>query len=836
MNQKALKTLEYTKIITQLESHAASPLGKSLCRDLVPSSDLEEVRTWQAQTTDAADRVRLKGTVSFSGLRDIGSSLKRLEIGSSLSISELLSISSVLTVTARAKAYGRQDIPENTFTPRFPGQQPPKQTAAEEYAPDSLDPLFQALEPLTPVNNEIKRCILSEDEIADDASPGLSHVRRSLKACADRIHTQLNSILNSHRTYLQDAVITMRDGRYCLPVKSEYKSQVSGMVHDQSATGSTLFIEPMAIVKLNNEIRELEIQEQKEIEAVLASLSNQTAPHIEELQLDMELLAQLDFIFAKAALSHQYRCTAPIFNDKGYINIKDGRHPLLDQKKAVPINVWLGKDFDLLIVTGPNTGGKTVSLKTVGLFTLMGQAGLHIPAWEGSELAVFDNVFADIGDEQSIEQSLSTFSAHMTNTVRILSEADSRSLCLFDELGAGTDPTEGAALAIAMLSFLHNMKCRTMATTHYSELKVFALTTPGVENACCEFNVETLQPTYRLLIGVPGKSNAFAISKKLGLPDYIIEDAKNHLEAKDESFEDLLTSLENSRVTIEKEQEEIRSYKEEIAQLKSRLTRKEEHLDERKDKMIRNAAEEAQRILREAKETADQTIRQINKLAADSGVNKELEAQRTKLREQLKKTDDKLAVKAKGPSQPVSAKKLKIGDGVKVLSMNLKGTVSSLPDSTGNLFVQMGILRSKVNIRDIELIREDDVSATLGDGSSRSYGAVSGTGTSKSKKTFSQAKGSHSGSGQIKMSKSFSVSPEVNLIGMTTDEAVPAMEKYLDDAYLAHLPSVRVVHGRGTGALKTACHKRLKQLKYVKDFRLGEFGEGGTGVTIVTFK
>jgi DNA mismatch repair protein MutS2 len=836
MNQKALKTLEYTKIITQLESHAASPLGKSLCRDLVPSSDLEEVRTWQAQTTDAADRVRLKGTVSFSGLRDIGSSLKRLEIGSSLSISELLSISSVLTVTARAKAYGRQDIPENTFTPRFPGQQPPKQTAAEEYAPDSLDPLFQALEPLTPVNNEIKRCILSEDEIADDASPGLSHVRRSLKACADRIHTQLNSILNSHRTYLQDAVITMRDGRYCLPVKSEYKSQVSGMVHDQSATGSTLFIEPMAIVKLNNEIRELEIQEQKEIEAVLASLSNQTAPHIEELQLDMELLAQLDFIFAKAALSHQYRCTAPIFNDKGYINIKDGRHPLLDQKKAVPINVWLGKDFDLLIVTGPNTGGKTVSLKTVGLFTLMGQAGLHIPAWEGSELAVFDNVFADIGDEQSIEQSLSTFSAHMTNTVRILSEADSRSLCLFDELGAGTDPTEGAALAIAMLSFLHNMKCRTMATTHYSELKVFALTTPGVENACCEFNVETLQPTYRLLIGVPGKSNAFAISKKLGLPDYIIEDAKNHLEAKDESFEDLLTSLENSRVTIEKEQEEIRSYKEEIAQLKSRLTRKEEHLDERKDKMIRNAAEEAQRILREAKETADQTIRQINKLAADSGVNKELEAQRTKLREQLKKTDDKLAVKAKGPSQPVSAKKLKIGDGVKVLSMNLKGTVSSLPDSTGNLFVQMGILRSKVNIRDIELIREDDISATLGDGSSRSYGAVSGTGTSKSKKTFSQAKGSHSGSGQIKMSKSFSVSPEVNLIGMTTDEAVPAMEKYLDDAYLAHLPSVRVVHGRGTGALKTACHKRLKQLKYVKDFRLGEFGEGGTGVTIVTFK
>lgn len=835
MNQKALKTLEYTKIITQLESHAASPLGKSLCRELSPSSDLEEIRTRQAQTTDAVNRVRLKGSVSFSGLREIGVSLKRLEIGSSLSIPELLSISSVLTVASRAKAYGRRDTESPpVFTPRFPGQKPPKQAEVAEYVPDSLDPLFQSIEPLTPLNNEIKRCILSEDEIADEASPGLSRVRRSIKAAADRIHTQLNSILNSHRTYLQDAVITMRDGRYCLPVKAEYKNQVSGMVHDQSATGSTLFIEPMAIVKLNNEIRELEIQEQKEIEAVLASLSNEAAPHIEELRLNMELLAQLDFIFAKAALSRQYRCSAPVFNDKGRIHIKDGRHPLLDPQKVVPINIWLGKNFDLLIVTGPNTGGKTVSLKTVGLFTLMGQAGLHIPAWEGSELAVFDEVFADIGDEQSIEQSLSTFSAHMTNIVSILQQADSRSLCLFDELGAGTDPTEGAALAIAVLSFLHNMKCRTMATTHYSELKVFALTTPGVENACCEFSVETLQPTYRLLIGIPGKSNAFAISKKLGLPDFIIEDAKSHLEAKDESFEDLLASLETSRVTIEKEQEEIRSYKEEIAQLKSRLTQKEERLDERKDKLIRNASEEAQRILREAKETADQTIREINRLASESGVGKELEAQRAKLREQIKKTDDKLAVKAKGPSQPISPKKLKIGDGVKVLSMNLKGTVSTLPDAKGDLFVQMGILRSRVNIRDLELIREDDISATLGDGSSRTYGGTAAG--SKAKKTFSQAKGNGSGSGQIRMSKSFSVGTEVNLIGMTTDEAVPAMEKYLDDAYLAHMPSVRVVHGRGTGALKNACHKRLRQLKYVKDFRLGEFGEGGTGVTIVTFK
>lgn len=812
MNQKALKTLEYDKIINQLTEYAASPLGKALCQNLSPSSDLEEVRTWQAQTTDAVTRIRLKGSVSFSGIRDIGDSLKRLDIGSSLSIPELLSISSLLTVAARAKAYGRHD-----------GEDDARGTSEPQDDFDSLEPLFAGLEPLTPLNNEIKRCILSEDEVADDASPGLSHVRRSMKVTADRIHTQLNSILNSNRSYLQDAVITMRDGRYCLPVKSEYKNQVSGMVHDQSATGSTLFIEPMAIIRLNNEMRELEIQEQKEIEAVLASLSNQAAPCTEELRMDMELLAQLDFIFAKAGLARHYKCSAPVFNDNGYIHIKDGRHPLLNPQAVVPINVWLGREFDLLIVTGPNTGGKTVSLKTVGLFTLMGQSGLHIPAWEGSELAVFDQVFADIGDEQSIEQSLSTFSAHMTNIVRILNEADSRSLCLFDELGAGTDPTEGAALAIAILSFLHNMKCRTMATTHYSELKVFALSTPGVENACCEFNVETLQPTYRLLIGIPGKSNAFAISQKLGLPGYIIDDAKSHLEAKDESFEDLLTSLESSRLTIEKEQAEINAYKDEIASLKNRLTQKEERLDERKDKILKNATEEAQRILREAKETADQTIKQINKLAASSGVGKELEAERARLRDQLKKTDEKLTVKPKGPSQPISPKKLKIGDGVKVLSMNLKGTVSTLPNARGDLYVQMGILRSLVNIRDLELLNEKDISATLGDGSSISYGGKA-------------ARGKGSGSSQIKMSKSSTVSAEVNLIGMTVDEAVPAMEKYLDDAYLAHLQTVRVVHGRGTGALKNAVHKRLRQLKYVKEFRLGQFGEGDSGVTVVTFK
>lgn len=792
MNEKSLKTLEYHKIITQLAEYASSPLGKHLCHKLVPSTDLDVIRQSQTETTDAVTRVRQKGSISFSGLKDLRDSLKRLEIGSSLNIVELLSISSMLTIASKAKSYGRHE--------------------ESQLSDDSLEDLFRMLEPLTPVNTEIKRCIISEEEVNDSASSGLRHVRRSMKIISDRVHTQLNAILNSNRTYLQDPVVTMRNGRYCLPVKAEHKNQLSGMVHDQSSTGSTLFIEPMAIIKLNNELRELEIQEQKEIEAVLAELSNQIIPFIEELETNQSVLAQLDFIFARGALSRHYKCSEPAFNTNRYICIKEGRHPLLDPQKVVPINIHLGKEFDLLIVTGPNTGGKTVSLKTVGLFTLMGQSGLHIPAFDGSELAVFEEVFADIGDEQSIEQSLSTFSSHMTNIVSILEQADSNSLCLFDELGAGTDPTEGAALAIAVLTFLHNMQCRTMATTHYSELKVFALTTPGVENACCEFSLENLQPTYRLLIGIPGKSNAFAISKKLGLPDFIIDEAKNHLEASDETFEDLLTHLEESRVTIEKEQSEIQAYKAQITQLKARLEQKEERLDERKEKLLRDASEKAQRILRDAKETADKTIRNINKLVESSGVSKQLEKERSCLREQLVKVDKNLTIKKDlNPKKAVSAKTLRTGDSVKVLSMNLKGTVSTLPNAKGDLYVQMGILRSLVNIKDLDLIEES---------------TVSGPTLEKNR----------SESGKIKISKSFSVSPEINLIGKTTDEAVSILDKYLDDAYLAHLPQVRVVHGRGTGALKAAVHRRLKQLKYISEFRLGEYGEGDTGVTIVTFK
>ena len=797
MNQKVLKTLEYNKIITQLTSYAASTPGKLLCQNLLPMSDYHEIVQAQTETSDALTRVRMKGSLSLSGIRDVRDSLKRLEIGSALGIPELLSISSLLTVAARAKAYGHHE-------------------ESEEFPDDSLDQMFRSLEPLTPANNEIKRCIISEEEISDNASPGLHKVRRSMHGINDRIHTQLNSILNSCRSYLQDAVITMRDGRYCLPVKAEYKSQVNGMVHDQSSTGSTLFIEPMAVIQLNNELRTLEIQEQKEIEAVLADLSNQLTPYTTELAIDLQILTRLDFIFAKAALSRHFKCSEPKFNTEGRIHIKDGRHPLLDPQKVVPITVWLGTDFDLLMVTGPNTGGKTVSLKTVGLFTLMGQAGLHIPAFEGSELAVFEEVFADIGDEQSIEQSLSTFSAHMTNIVNILNQADSRSLCLFDELCSGTDPTEGAALAIAILNFLHNMKCRTMATTHYSELKIYALSTPGVENACCEFDVATLRPTYRLLIGIPGKSNAFAISKKLGLPDYIIEDAKNHLESEDETFEDVISRLEENRVTIEKERAEIENYKAEIARLKSGLEKKEERFDERRDKMIRKANEEAQQILREAKETADRTIKNINKLAASSGIDtKALEAERTKLRDSLKKVEGGLSLKqeTRKPHKAINPKTLKLGDGVRVLSMNLNGTVSSLPDAQGNVFVQMGILRSKVNISDLELLQEN---------------SVSGPGL--------EARRKGSGSSNIKMSKSFGISPEINVLGMTVDEAVAQLDKYLDDAYIAHLPQVRIVHGKGTGALRAGIHKHLKRLKYIKEFHLGGFGEGDAGVTIVVFK
>ncbi|MDY3249270.1 MAG: endonuclease MutS2 [Candidatus Choladocola sp.] len=791
MNEKAMKVLEYPKIIQKLTEYAASEPGKELCRNLVPSADIHEIRRMQRETTDAVSRILRRGSVSFSGLYDIRGSLKRLEIGSSLNIEELLRVCRLLETALRVKSWSRSDT--------------------DEHSEDSLEEMFAALQPLSPLSSEIRRCILSEDEISDDASPGLRQVRRSMKLTNDKIRAQLNSLVNgSARAYLQDAVITQRNGRFCIPVKAEYRGQVPGMIHDQSSTGSTLFVEPMAVVKLNNDLRELEIQEEKEIEIVLATLSGLVAEEAENLRTDVILLTELDFIFARAQLSCSYNGSEPDFNEEGRIRIKKGRHPLLDPKKVVPVDIRLGDDFDLLVISGPNTGGKTVSLKTVGLFTLLGQAGLHIPAFDHSELSVFHEVYADIGDEQSIEQSLSTFSSHMTNIVSFWEHADEKSLVLFDELGAGTDPTEGAALAIAILDNLHRRGIRTIATTHYSELKVFALSTPGVQNGCCEFNVETLRPTYRLLIGVPGKSNAFAISEKLGLPDYIIDEAKEHLSKEDEDFEDVISDLEANRLIIEKEQQEINRYKQEVEELKKRLERKEDRLESSREAILQKAREEAQAMLREAKEYADETIRKYNRLGKQTDASKKMEQERTKLREKMSGLEKDISAKTeRKPKKELSAKDLRIGDSVRVLSMNLKGTVSTKPDAKGNLFVQMGILRSQVNLRDLEKLEDEPVLKT----------ASSRTGGSK-----------------VKMAKSYSISAEINLIGKTTDEAIAELDKYLDDAYLAHLSPVRVVHGKGSGALRKAVHEYLRRQKHVKSYRLGEFGEGDAGVTIVEFK
>ena len=793
MNTKVLTTLEYTKIIDLLTEKADSEPGKKLCRELVPSTDLSAIRTAQRETKDALARLFRIGSTSFGSNRDLGFSIRSLEIGSSLSMSELLKLASFLDNVNRIKTYGKKE--------------------REDLPNDSLDAYFEGLTPMTQLANEINRCILSEEEMADDASPRLKSIRRSKLSTNEKIHSQLTSMVNgAYRTFLQDAVITMRDNRYCIPVKAEYKSQVSGMVHDQSSTGSTFFIEPTAVVNLNNQLKELDLQEQEEIEVILGDLSSQAAVHTSELAADQKIMTTLDFIFAKAKLAMEQNATEPIFNTEHYIQIRKGRHPLLDKKKAVPIDVRLGKDFDLLVITGPNTGGKTVSLKTVGLFTLMGQAGLHIPALDRSELSIFSEVYADIGDEQSIEQSLSTFSSHMTRVVHILQHADADSLCLFDELGAGTDPTEGAALAIAILNYLHDRGIRTMATTHYSELKIYALSTNFVENACCEFDVETLRPTYRLLIGIPGKSNAFAISSKLGLSDEIINAAKEQISKEDESFEDVIADLEQSRVTIEKEQQEIAEYKERIRTLQEQLQRKNEKIDQAKDKILRDANEKARAILQEAKDVADETIRDFNKAGASADI-KELEKKRQKVRDKINEKNGKLALgnnqKKPANQKTVDPKKLKKGDSVKIISMNLKGIVNTLPDARGNLFVQCGIMRMQTNINDLVPVKEETITAP----------ALQRTNT-----------------GKLKMSKSFSVSSEINLLGCTVDEAIAKLDKYLDDAYLAHLPSVRVVHGKGTGALRSAVQSHLKRLKYVKEYRLGEYGEGDAGVTIVTFK
>ncbi len=793
MNEKVLQTLEYNKIIDQLVSFASSPSGREFCQNLKPQTDRDWIETTQRETSDALTHILTKGELSFYGIRDIRPSLKRLDIGSSLGSHELLDIAMLLSAAASVKNYFRQALREDDSTG------------------DSLDERYQLIEPLSPLMQEIRRCIPDRDIIADDASTGLSQVRRQLKLTNDRIHEQLNSILSgSARSMLQDSIITMRNGRYCLPVKAEYRSSFRGMLHDQSATGSTLFIEPAAVVKLNNDIRQLELQEQEEIDKILADLSNLAAEQSFFLEQDYRVLCELDFIFARAMLSKKMRGTRPLFPAEGYIEIKKGRHPLIDAKKVVPIDIHIGKDFSLLVVTGPNTGGKTVSLKTVGLFCLMGQAGLHIPAFDNSSLKIFDEIYADIGDEQSIEQSLSTFSSHMVNTVSILEKADSNSLVLFDELGAGTDPTEGAALATAILANLHKRGCLVMATTHYSELKLYALQTPDVQNACCEFDVSTLQPTYRLLIGIPGKSNAFAISGKLGLSSEIIEDAKERVSSDAQNFEDVLSDLEASRIKLEQEHKTISENRKEISQLKKELREKTEKLEQSREKILQNANQEASRILAEAKTVADDTIRKYTKWAKSDRHIQEMEKERAELRNRMNKHQNQSGSKPqKRKKKSIKASDLMIGSNVHILTLNADGTVSTLPNEKGDLFVQAGLLRTQVNIKDLELLPEE-----------------------KPKQTEKR----HSGSGKIRIDKAASVHQEVNLIGMTIDEAMPVLNKYLDDAYLAHMTQVTVIHGRGTGALRKAVHQQLARLKYVKSYRIGEFGEGDMGVTIVTFK
>ena len=791
MNQKTNSKLEYDKILLLLTEHANSPKGKQRCDELQPLTDLEQITLAQEQTAAAFARIVRKGRLYLNDATPVEDSMKRLEVGAALSCNELLRICRLLQCTNRAKAYGRHDLQSDLS--------------------DCLDVFFEQLEPLTVLTMEIDRCIAGEDEINDEASSTLKSIRRNMEVINGKVHSTLNSLVaGSYRQYLQDPIVTMRGDRYCIPVKAEHRSKVNGLIHDQSSTGSTLFMEPMAVVKLNNDLKELYAKEQEEIQVILARLSVDVAEHIDPIRLNYKTLVELDFIFAKGSLALSMNGNLPIFNTRGYLRIRDGRHPLLDPKKVVPITVTLGDEFSLLIVTGPNTGGKTVSLKTVGLLTLMGQAGLHIPAGAHSELAVFKQVFADIGDEQSIEQSLSTFSSHMTNIVSFLEKADEDSLVLFDELGAGTDPTEGAALATAILTFLHRQNIRAMATTHYSELKVFALTTPGVENACCEFDVESLKPTYRLLIGVPGKSNAFAISGKLGLPDYIIEEAKSHLSEQEIHFEDLLTDLESGKRTLEKEQKEMEQLKIEISRLQNQAKTQKEKIENQKKRILDEANEKANRILREAKEMADETMANFHKFGKEHLSAAEMERQRERLRQRIKETTSASSLSPNTPKKQHKASEFKLGESVKVLSMNLTGTVSSLPDAKGNLFVQMGILRSQVHMSDLEIIEEVSPYQTK------------------------QRKGS--GSSGMGMNKALSIRPEINLVGRTVDDAISQLDKYLDDAMLSQLTTVRVVHGKGTGALRNGIHQYLRRQKHVKSHRLAEFGEGDAGVTIVELR
>ena len=791
MNEKALKKLEYDKIIKKLMDFAVSPMAKEKAEALLPYTAMTDITQAQQETTEAVSMILRKGTLTLGGFREIRPQMKRAAMGGVLSMGELMNIGSFLYVCRRAKEYAKHE------------------NKTESY--EKLDALFELIQPIVSLENEITRCILSETEMSDTASAALHKIRREIKQSHEKVKDQLNSIIASsaYKNMLQDPVVTIRNDRYCVPVKSEYRSTFPGMIHDQSNTGSTVFMEPLSVVQLNNKIKQLQAEEKKEIEKILLELSEKVTEQREILQANMEVLTHLDFVFAKGNLSLSINGTQPLFNLKGYINIQKARHPLLEEKKVVPISIYLGKDFTTLLITGPNTGGKTVALKTLGLFTLMGQAGLHIPAFDHSQLAVFDNVFADIGDEQSIEQSLSTFSAHMSNIVTILEEVTPYSLVLFDELGAGTDPTEGAALALSIIESLRKRKIRTAVTTHYSELKVYALSTEGVENACCEFDIETLRPTYRLLIGIPGKSNAFAISKRLGLSDEIIEGAKEFISHDEARFEDVITDLEISKKSVAFEQERAEQYRKEAERLKEEVAYQKNKTKEQKEKILSRAREEARQIYQQAKEEADNIIKQMNQTAKESADRQKLSQQRSAIKAKLSSMQEAFLKSPKKKSTHKPPQQLQPGDKVYVISFDQSGTALCAPDKNKEVMVQMGSMKIKVPLSELML---DDTPKPKNE---------------TPKKMIST---------NVKAGKSQYISAEIDCRGQLVEEALGNIDKYLDDAYLSGLKQVTIIHGKGTGALRSAVQTYLRTNSHVKSYRPGVYGEGEMGVTVVELK
>ena len=796
MNEKVFKTLEFDKILGKLKGYAVSPMGKEEAENLKPSTEVYEINKWQNETSDAAAMIMRKGAIPLGGLHEIRPQLKRVSMGGTLGIDELMNICEFLYVCRKIKNYSINENKDESY--------------------EHIGELFDLVVPLTRLEKEISRVILSETEIADDASAELRSIRREIKVSNDRIRDQLNSIINSqgYRNMLQDYVITIRNDRYCVPVKSEYRNSFNGMIHDQSNTGSTLFMEPMSVVQLNNKIKELKIKEKAEIEKILQQLSEVVRENSDVLAANLNIIAQLDFIFAKGSLALEMNATKPVFNTKGYINIKRGRHPLLDSKTVVPIDIYLGGDFTTLLITGPNTGGKTVALKTLGLFTIMGQAGLHIPAFDNSDLGVFDEVFADIGDEQSIEQNLSTFSAHMRNTVSILENVTPYSLVLFDELGAGTDPVEGAALAMSVIQSLKKRNIRTAVTTHYSELKVYALSTEGVENASCEFDVESLKPTYRFLIGIPGKSNAFAISKRLGLMDEIIENAKAFIKSDEAKFEDVIADLEISKKSVVYEQERAEQFRKEAEGLKKEVEKQKKKIEEQKEKIIASAREEAKAIYQRAKEEADSIIKEMNRDARNKASQQKMNESRQKIKNSLANTDSEISkMLAKRRKKGKVPDKLNIGDSVYVVSLDTHAHVLTMPDEKKEVFVQAGIMKFKVPVAELVI---DDFSIQ--------------------ENTAKKNERKNNVSSKVRAGKSMGIKTEIDCRGQLVTEALGNVDKYIDDAYLAGLKNITIIHGKGTGALRSAVQEYLRKNPHVKSYRPGVYGEGETGVTVVELK